>query len=260
MNFSQILDPSRLSSIDKAMKLTVLGCSTPLPKRNNPCSGYLVSSENTTVLLDCGAGVFPQLVDHIDPRELSAVWISHMHPDHSADLVTLANWALNTDGAPRIRVIGPQGWDRRLNGFISQDITRNRVTEIFAVEYLDDGAVSHIGELTLMSKSVHHSVPSYGARISGKDATFAYSGDTGPCHALEQLADHADIFLCEAGARTPSESHLTLEQAFAVAVTANVGRLLITHTSHKTLPSTLPGRGIPVEIVDAGDEWPVLPR
>jgi ribonuclease BN (tRNA processing enzyme) len=243
------------------VKLTVLGCSTPLPQRDNPCSGYLISGENSTILLDCGSGIFPVLVDYINPGTLSAIWISHMHPDHSADLITLANWALNATNAPKVRVLGPLGWDVRLNGFISNDASRDLVREIFDVEYLDDGLPSSIGEFTLVSRLVHHSVITYGVRISSGDSTFAYSGDTGPCRALEQLADNVDILLCEAGSEKPTEYHMTIHQAHEAARKAKVGRLLVTHIPHGHLAGGLPNAsGITAEIVNAGDEWPVLPN
>lgn len=238
------------------MKLTVLGCSTPLPKRDMPCSGYLISGESTTVLLDCGFGVFPALMDYIDPGRLTAVWISHMHPDHNADLIALANWALNTGEAPRLRVLGPPGWDIRLNGFMSQDPSHDLASEIFDIEYLDDGLLSSVGEFTLRSRLVHHSVPSYGARISNSDSTFAYSGDTGPCRSLEQLADSVDVFLCEAGSEKPTEYHMTLQQASELARTARVRKLLITHIPRGAPSDSPPGtQGLPVEIVNVRDEW-----
>ncbi len=214
------------------MKLTVLGCSTPFPRRDNPCSGYLVSGEQTAVLLDCGSGVFANLLDHMDPRDLTCVWISHMHPDHSADLVTFANWALNVENVPRIRVFGPEGWDRRLNNFLSDGTGDNLVHDLFDVGYIEDGATLELGELRLTGRLVHHSVTTYGVRISGSSSTFAYSGDTGVCHALEELAENVDLLLCEAGSDTPTEYHLTIQQARDIAFKANVGKLLITHVPY----------------------------
>lgn len=243
------------------MKLTVLGCSTPLPKPSQPCSGYLIADEGVTVLLDCGSGVFAALAERVDPAELSAVWISHMHPDHSADLIALANWALNTSGAPKLRVIGPPGWDARLNGFMSGDTAHDVAREVFTVEHIDDGQVKRIGTLSLTTALVHHSVPTYGVRIAAPDATFAYSGDTGPCSALDRLADGADVFLCEAGANTPSEYHLTVPQAQDIARAATVGTLLLTHLHEQTSarpPSSVDGPRI--EIVSAGSEWDVPTR
>src|SRR5205823_140619 len=133
-----------------------------------------------------------------------------------ADLITLAHWALNADNAPRIRILGPPRWDVRLNEFISEDSSRDLVRGIFDVEHLDDGSLSSVGEFTLASRLVHHSVTSFGVRISSEDSTFAYSGDTGPCRSLEQLADNVDVFLCEAGSDKPTEYHMTMQQAYEV--------------------------------------------
>lgn len=242
------------------MKLTVLGCSTPLPRRDKPCSGYLISDESTNILLDCGSGVFAALVDYINPGELAAVWISHMHPDHCTDLITLANWALNTADAPRVPVLGPHGWDIRVNGFISNDGSRDLAREIFDVGYLDDGLVSSVGEFTLTSSLVHHSVTTYGVRVSNGDATFAYSADTGPCRSLDHLADKVDVFLCEAGSDTPTDYHMTMEQTYDVARRAQVGKLLVTHIPHDLPTDRAPETGGPsVEIVSAGDEWLIVP-
>jgi ribonuclease BN (tRNA processing enzyme) len=102
-----------------------------------------------------------------DPRHLSAVWISHLHPDHSADLIALANWALNIDDVPKIRVIGPAGWDRRLNAFISEG-GNNLVGKIFDVHYIDNETPLAIDNLTLSGKGVNHSVSSYGACLRRK--------------------------------------------------------------------------------------------
>ena len=38
------------------MKLTVLGCNGPYPAAGGACSGYLLETGDTRVLLDCGAG------------------------------------------------------------------------------------------------------------------------------------------------------------------------------------------------------------
>lgn len=200
------------------------------------------------------------MTDYIDPRELSAVWISHLHPDHAADLATLASWALNTPDAPKLRVMGPHGWDVRLNWFITESRSRNAVGEIFDVEYLTDGSSVRIGELQLTSRQVHHSVASFGLRVSGRGSIFAYSGDSGPCPALEKLAANADLLLCEAGAVQSTEYHMTSRQSYELARSANVGRLLLTHIPYGQAPADLSGYDkVPVETVSVRDEWLVAP-
>ena len=66
-------------------------------------------------------------------------------------------------------------------------------------------------------------------RVAGDGVSFAYSGDTGPCEALSELACKVDLLLCEAGASSPAEYHLTPQQACEVAVAADVGELVLTH-------------------------------
>ena len=66
-----------------------------------------------------------------------------------------------------------------------------------------------------------------------------YSGDTGPCPALVELAGGADALLCEAtwphtgvwgeDGGPPPGVHLSGRQAGEHAAAAGVGRLLITH-------------------------------
>jgi len=59
----------------------------------------------------------------------------------------------------------------------------------------------------------------------------AYSGDTGPCEALAELARGADLFLCECSLPDGMtiEGHLTPSGAGAAAAAAGVRRLVLTH-------------------------------
>ena len=50
------------------MRLTVLGKSPSWQDAGGACSGYLLEDGDTTVLLDCGNGVFGKL------REPSTTW------------------------------------------------------------------------------------------------------------------------------------------------------------------------------------------
>ena len=57
------------------MKLTILGCSGSVPAPDSPCSGYLVESGGTRLLLDLGNGALGALQRHLDPFLLDAVAI-----------------------------------------------------------------------------------------------------------------------------------------------------------------------------------------
>src|ERR671938_1206608 len=72
------------------MRLTVLGKSPSWQDAGGACSGYLVQEDGTTVLVDCGNGVFAKLRERIDYVDVDAVVLSHLHADHFLDLVPFA--------------------------------------------------------------------------------------------------------------------------------------------------------------------------
>lgn len=90
-----------------------------------------------------------------------------------------------------------------------------------------------VGELELEASAVRHDTEAYALRAEHRGTVLAYSGDTGPCPALDRAAAGADLLLCEAEADRwdPGEPqvHHTPEDAGALARRAGVGRLLVTH-------------------------------
>src|SRR5258707_12590172 len=85
-----------------------------------------------------------------------------------------------------------------------------------------------------MPKLVCHPTESYGMRITDPSgAALVYSGDTGFCDALIDLARGADVFLCEASwthsPARPPKLHLSGTEAGRAAAQAGVGELLVTH-------------------------------
>ena len=90
-----------------------------------------------------------------------------------------------------------------------------------------------VGPFRVEAVPMVHPVEAYGLRISCAGRTLAYTGDTGPCEALDRLADGADLLLAEASFRdrddNPPLIHLTGADGGRLAARANVGRLVITH-------------------------------
>ncbi|GAA1285440.1 MBL fold metallo-hydrolase [Saccharothrix xinjiangensis] len=209
--------------------LTVLGTATPYPRPGNPCSGYLLRTDRTTVWVDAGPGTLAALQHHHRPDRLDAVWISHTHADHTADLLPYYYALLFADQHPRgpVPLFGPPGLADRLETFLA-GATPNPASTAFHVHELHDGHRAEVGDLTLTSHAVHHGLPAFGLRATHDDAVFAYSGDTGPCPALRALADGADLFLCEADGEGPH--HCAPEDAATAARGAD--RLLLTHVGH----------------------------
>ena len=66
------------------MRITVLGKSPAWQDAGGACSGYLIEEGGTTVLLDCGNGVFGKLREHVDYTEVDAVVITTSTPTTSS--------------------------------------------------------------------------------------------------------------------------------------------------------------------------------
>jgi ribonuclease BN (tRNA processing enzyme) len=103
------------------------------------------------VWIDCGSGTFAALKEHIDPTDLDAIWLSHLHPDHCADLLTAFNWAVNTNDVGPLAVHGPPGWAARLASMLPVDDAERIVRQTFDVHELLDGTTSAIGDLQMTS-------------------------------------------------------------------------------------------------------------
>ncbi|MGW7258064.1 MBL fold metallo-hydrolase [Streptomyces sp. NPDC054834] len=215
------------------LSLTVLGTASPHPGPGRPCSGYLLRGGGAEVWVDAGTGTFAELQRHTDPARLTAIWISHLHADHSADLLAAA-YAFAFGGltppAP-IPVYAPQDCARRLAGFFGRPDVKG-LSHVLDFRPLYDGHVVRHWNLRLTSRAVAHDTEAYGLRAESQGSVLAYSGDSGPCVALGELAVRADLFLCEADIdehRDGEQVHLTPEDAGRIAREAGVQELLVTH-------------------------------
>ena len=70
------------------MKLIVLGSGTCVPSLKRSAPAYYLEAEGKQILIDCGGGTLLQL-EKIGKsyKDIDAVFITHTHPDHIADLM-----------------------------------------------------------------------------------------------------------------------------------------------------------------------------
>ncbi|WP_341720060.1 MBL fold metallo-hydrolase [Micromonospora sp. FIMYZ51] len=226
----------------EGLHLTVLGSATPYPSVDNPCSGYLVSSGKTRIWVDAGSGTLGPLQRQVRLDELAAIWISHLHADHSADLLTAYYGLLYADLEPAapIPLYGPPGIADRLAGFLTNSATRSPIESAFAVTELHDGHQAVVGSLRLTSRAVSHGMPAFAVRIEAAGRSLVYSGDTAPCPSLTALAQGCDVLLCEADSTAALADgepvHHTPEESGETARAARAGRLIVTHVGRSLTP------------------------
>ncbi|MFJ5884911.1 MBL fold metallo-hydrolase [Kitasatospora cineracea] len=245
------------------MKLTVVGCSGSFPSVDSPCSSYLVEHDGYRLVVDLGNGALGALQKYAGLYEVDAVLLSHLHADHCVDLC--AYWVARNyrvEGCPDpLPVHGPAGTAERLARAYDMP-EKPGMTEVFDFRDLTDGARLELGPFTVTAARVNHlDCEAYGFRIEAGGRSLVYSGDTGVCPDLVELARGTDLFLCEAaytdGKETFDSIHLNGTQAGEHAAEAAAARLVLTHIppwtdaerNRRDAAAAFPG---PVELARAG--------
>ena len=229
------------------MLLTIVGCSGSVSGPKSPASCYLVQAEadgaTFSLVLDLGPGAFGALYNYLDPVDLGAVGLSHLHPDHCLDLCALYVAAAYSPSAPypRLPVYGPPGTAERIARAYAapppnhRDVAAEEPQLERRFDYRDWSAEQQIGPFTVRTAEVRHPTPAFAIRVTetATGAVMVYSGDTGPNQALVELARGADLLLIESAFRDHPDNapdvHLSGRQAGQIAAEAGVASVLITH-------------------------------
>jgi len=220
------------------VRLTVVGCSGSYPGPDSPASCYLLEADldgrTWRVLLDLGNGALGALQRYVDPLDIDAVLLSHLHADHCLDLC--GYYVLRkyhpAGPQPRLPVYGPSGTAGRMAR--AYDLPEDPGMSLeFDFRTWAPGEPARIGPFTVQAIRVEHPVEAYGLRVSAGGSLLAYTGDSGRCTQLESVARGADVLLAEASFRdedaNPPGIHLTGGDCGRLARDAEVTRLVVTH-------------------------------
>ncbi|NNG39396.1 MBL fold metallo-hydrolase [Flexivirga sp. ID2601S] len=228
------------------MKVTVIGCSGSFAGPESPASCYLVQARHEGrdwhLLLDFGNGALGVLQRFLDPAALDAIVISHLHPDHCADLSGLHviyRYHPQSDEPLTVPVWGPPGTDLRAARAAGVTDEEAEDPDLLRPEFdfrdLVDGGSFEVGPFTVTAYRVNHPVTAFGLRVEADGAVLAYTGDTDSTPALTPLLANADVALmdsafCEGRDDEVVGVHLTGRRAAEAAVAAGgVKRLMLTH-------------------------------
>jgi ribonuclease BN (tRNA processing enzyme) len=218
------------------MRVTVVGCSGSYPGPDSPASCYLLEADDGSrtwrVLLDFGSGALGALHKYVDPLAIDAVLVSHLHADHCLDLCgyyVLRKY--HPDGAqPPIPVWGPRGTAERMARAYDLPVDPGMTAEFDFQEWA--GPIT-VGPFSVTPVPVAHPVPAFGLRVRVDGVTLGYTGDTGPCAEVDEIAREADLFLAEASflasVENPPDLHLTGVDAGAAASRGGAKQLVLTH-------------------------------
>lgn len=232
-------------------KLTVLGGSAAGVGTGQGCSGYLVQTETTSLVLDLGPGTAIELRKHTDFRTLDAIVISHLHLDHVLDLLALRfTLAYNPQSAP-VPVplfLPPDGlafMRKAAETFATaSDDIDTWFSTVYEMQEYDPAQPLSVGEVTLTFAPTAHVIPCWAIRVHTADngGDLFYTADTGTDADLSAIADGAAVVIAEAAAPPDTNPariaalHLTPQQAAQIAANAGAKHLVLTHIFEENGP------------------------
>lgn len=220
-------------------KVTILGSGTCVPRLERSACAALVETGHAKILLDLGPGTIRRLLEYgTTIFDLTHIFLSHFHPDHSAELVPLIFSTKYPDRGQRkteLVLFGGRGLTHFYKGL--QSAYGEWIVlpaEQFSLHELDMQPNQRIEleDFFMTVTPVNHRPESLAIRIEGRDGiSVVYSGDTDVNDNLAHLAHRADLFICESA--LPDElkapGHLTPSEAARIAAIADVKRLVLTH-------------------------------
>lgn len=253
--------------------LTVLGSGAAVPNARRAPPGALITTDDRGVyLVDPGPGALHRSVaSGAQVETIRAVFLTHHHPDHTLDLMSLLFARKSVLLRPRLGplvLVGPRGtrdlYERMVGLYGRWVEAPDGDLEIFE---LDPGATSApipvATGLDGIAVAVDHSGPCHGYRFEFGDGTIALSGDTADCAGLDRLGHEADIFLLECSvpdehANTPG--HLCPSEAGRAAARIRPRKLVLSHlyplvsarTAVDTVRRFFSG---PVVVAEDGDDF-----
>ena len=219
--YARALGQDAVAQLPDGLHVGLCGSGAPLPDptRMGPCT--VVIAGRRVFVVDAGEGSVRRLsLMGFQPGQVSALFLTHYHSDHIADLgeLMLQHWGAAASQSP-LPIYGPTGLDQVVQGFEqAYQLDRGYRTAHHGPKVMPPsgfGATTHVfaadrttPDVTLIDEPDlkviafpvdHHPVePAVGYLFVYKGHRVVVSGDTAPSARLEAAAMNADVLVHEA--------------------------------------------------------------
>ncbi|GAB6064556.1 MBL fold metallo-hydrolase [Deferrisoma palaeochoriense] len=229
------------------VRIVAVGTGTCVPRidRRGPCT--LLEAQGYRVVVDLGLGALHGLLAAgVRHQDVDAAVFTHLHPDHTAELVAFL-FAAGYDETPRTRaltLVGGPGFGRfveALGGAYGDWLDpRGYPLELRECAPGDRFA---LGPWALRTGLARHHPSSLALRWEHAGRSVVITGDTGPDRGLARFARGADLLVAEASLPEGAafDRHLTARQAGDLAREARA-RALVLHHLYPSADRAEPGR------------------
>jgi len=188
------------------IEVIFLGVGAAIPMRGGSNACYLVRAGDVRILIDCGPAILQQLdAVGISPAEITHVFFTHRHGDHTLGYPMLMLWYELEDSHRPPTLIASALTFGVLDTLMSTALGRvNGITEQAPRITMPQFAVGHTQihpDVLLTSVPMTHAdfAPALGLRIEVRgQGVLAFTGDTLPNDNIALLAREADLLVHEA--------------------------------------------------------------
>ncbi len=223
----------------ETVKITILGSGTCVPSLVRSSCSVLMEMGGARLVFDMGIGTMRRLLESgTTIGEVSHIFFSHLHPDHTGELVNFLFASKYPEGSrrrDRVRITAAAGFMdfyERLRAVYGQWIELEEgIVDILEMSNSSPDSMP-LGFAAIKTLPMAHIESSIGYRVTTPDnISIVYTGDTDYCENAVRLAMDADLLICESS--FPDElkvdGHLTPSLAGRIASEARVKNLVLTH-------------------------------
>ncbi|MGM9836977.1 MAG: ribonuclease Z [Paludibacteraceae bacterium] len=243
-------------------KLTILGCGSARPTKQNSPTGQLVELCDKSFLVDCGEGVqitMQRLGVHTS--RLYTIFISHLHGDHCFGLMGLLSTLGMLHRTQPMHIYAHADLEKLLRPWLDYYCPDLPYEVCFhAINPRKREVIFEDRTVTVETIPLKHTVPCCGflfserhrvlAEDSGEKTVvvrkrYAYCSDTMYSEKILPIIEgvdtlyHEATYLDEFADRCRTVMHSTARQAAAIAQKAHAGKLIIGHFSARVLDHNL---------------------
>ena len=221
------------------MRVHFLGSGDAFGSGGRNQTAYLLEDRSHLYLLDCGPSTLPSLRRAgLDPANLDAVILSHLHGDHFGGLpFFFIHYLYEKPRARPLAVAGPPGTEERVRALMRLMYGAKELPFAVFTELEPDVATVVAGAAVLGFRVPHQTdAVSLGLRVTVAGRTVLFSGDSSWTDQFVTHSRGADLFICECCYYDdPSTSHMSYVQIAANRRRLGCEQLILTHMGEDML-------------------------